>query len=75
MDYGEKTIKNVVTLLKGEGFKVKSYTEYGRYFVEFDSTGLTSTSLRKVIECVPSKSVFTSNPRNRCFIVDTGIKK
>jgi len=73
MNHNEKTLKNIVTLIKGEGFNVKTYTEFGRYFIEFDSTGLSVTSLRRIIELIPSRSIISSSPRNRCFRIDTGI--
>ena len=74
MNHNEKTLENVLTLIKGEGFKVETYKEYGRYFIEFETTGLTVTSLRKIIEFIPSRSVVSSSPRNRCMRIDTGIK-
>jgi len=74
MNFNKKTIKNLLTLIKGEGFKVELYTKYGRYLIEFETTGLTVTSLRRLIEIIPSRAVFTSSPSNRCIVIDTGIK-
>jgi len=72
MDINKKHLDNLVTLIEQEKFNVTVYTRYGRYFIEFDTTGLQVREMKRIIEYLPLGSIITSSD-NRSLCIDTMI--
>lgn len=67
-----RIIENLVYLIEQEKFRVDVYKKYGRYFIEFETTGLQIREIKRFIEYLPLSAIITSS-NNRCLCIDTNI--
>ena len=72
MTIEKNILDNLVLLIEEQGFKVDVYKLYGRYFIEFETTGLTVQGIKRFIEFLPRRAIITSS-RNRSLCIDTQI--
>lgn len=64
-------IEILVKLIEQEKFNIEVFKSYGRYFIEFETSGLQVREMKKFFEYLPSSSIITSH--NDCLCIDTTI--